>query len=169
MKKGDTVYISSANGVEEGVVTVAKSWPNVRVDGEVRLRVDPDTLHATRWEAETASLGALASAAKLTARSRADDTKRAQSSVDEARFALTRAEANLAAKQVFEAEAVEKHQSTLNALAAREFGEGVTLRALGDGPPPEGAELAVLSRRRLCMCIVPAPNPYCDTYIVVRP
>lgn len=167
MKKGDTVYISSANGVEEGVVTVAKSWPNVRVDGEVRLRVDPDTLHATRWEAETASLGALASAAESSARSRADDTKRAQGSVDEARFALTRAEANLAAKRVFEVQAVEKLQSTLDALAARELGEGVTLRAVGKGPPPDGAELVQVMGRRLRF--VQAMSRFSDTYIVVRP
>lgn len=167
MKKGDTVYISSLHGVEEGVVTVARLWPNVRVDGVVRKQLSPTIIHATREEAETAVLGAKASAAESVVQSRAYDTKCARGSRDQTRFALERAEANLVAKEAAEAEAVAKLQTALDALAARTFGEGVTLRALGAEPSPDGAELVRLSERRLRP--VTLSGRYNDTYIVVRP
>ncbi len=167
MKKGDVAYISSTSGVEEGVVTVAKSWPNVRVDGTVRKGLSPDIIHATRDEAETAVLAERASAAMAVVRSRRYDASGARSALDQARFVLARTEADVVRKEAAEAEAVALLGDALNVLAARELGDGVRLRPLGSEPVPAGAGLVVLHYGRLR--IVATPNWSGETYIVVRP
>lgn len=168
MKKGDVVYISSTSGVEEGIVVTGdryRTYPTARVGGVV-CALHPDTVHATREEAESAVLVQRVFAASATVQSRTYDAQYAREALSQARFAVERGEANVDAKEAAVVESVSKLQAELDALAARTFGEGVTLRALGTEPPPEGAEMVGIVNGRLESV---ARGWWGDTYIVVRP
>lgn len=168
MKKGDVVYISSTSGVEEGVVVTGdryRTHPTARVGGVIRA-LHPDIVHITREEAESAVLVQRVFAAGATVQSRTYDAQYAREALSQARFAVERGEANVAAKETAVAEGVSKLQAALDALAARTFGEGVTLRALGTERPPEGAELVGIVNGRLETVVRGWRG---DTYIVVRP
>lgn len=172
MKKGDVVYISSANGVEEGVVTVAKSLPNVRVDGEVRLRVEPATLHATREAAEKAVVGARAVEAESQIRAARFSARLARDSLSSAQFALKRAmaaveaaEANVAEKDAAVAAAEAVAVEAVSRLAEQQFGPGVSVTLTETHP--DGAD--VLDLHYSGRLYPAGGNLYGFGYIVVRP
>ena len=148
MKKGDTVYISSSSGVEEGVVVTVGRYgrTNVRVDGEMRLRVEPATLHATREAAEEAVVGARAVKAEERIRSARFSARLARDSLSSAQFALKRA---LAAAEVAEANVAKADAAVVaaeagaveavNRLVDQQFGPGVSVTLTETRP--DGAEV----------------------------
>lgn len=136
--KGDTAWMVVDGAVVSGVVTHASTYSaNVRVGSELYRGKRADDVYATQSSAETALAYSEVSIASEIEASMLRRFNIETENVKDRRRSLARAEED--AKRAGEnlARAQSAHTAKLNAFAARQFGDGVTVEPVDPGSDGE--------------------------------